>query len=503
MTRYGEVGRPNRQAPNFLGEHFPLAPEAIRAAYTQYWNDTQPSYQAASEQSLNMTTVNTLMHDFYSGHLTPQAYGGAMLAPLVQAAMESNGELGQRALDALHLYVTTTDESYEEIIFTLGLAVDQLVIRDYQNKLLSKLYPDSEQPWAQKPVGANPHDLLRIRTERGVNIESHLIAAANSLRWFLSHNAANYADALQRARRAESLHAPMSEIISFDGIAMALQSHLAIMRLEQLGQEQYVQHARYQLQHLSNPQDVDRRVGQMLAAVRGTSQHKQPLTHGERHGIMIGEGVTGAEDLRTVWRIKTLGSTALKLREFPQLGYSVRPTDIIGTTIITDDAYQSGRVIADALKRAHHDQRFTLRTSPKRSKPLHVRGAPDYIQDVARGIGYSSVDELRCYADAAETSTDDYQVAKIAFAYQQWGDAEPLYTELQTNRAEDRTMARIGTANHAFYKLTGKLATPEEVDAVEKINRRVKFLGINGLTQQSRGRAEELLYAIYAHAQSR
>lgn len=286
---------------------------------------------------------------------------------------------------------------------------------------------------AQKPVGANPHDLLRIRTERSVNIESHLIAAANSLRWFLSHNAANYADALQRARRAESLHAPMSEIISLDGIAMALQSHLATMRLEQLGQEQCAKSS-VPVTALSNPQDVDRRVGQMLSC----SAWHQPalpaaLTHGERHGIMIGEGVTGAEDLRTVWRIKTLSSTALKLRELPQLRYTVPPTDIIGTTIITDDAYQSGRVIADAVKRARHDKHFLpLRTSPKRSKPLHVRGAPDYIQDVARGIGYSSVDELRCYADVRETSTDDYQVAKAnILQHQQWGDADTVVYRLQ------------------------------------------------------------------------
>lgn len=497
MIQYAEVGRPNRQVPDFLGEHFPLAPEAIRAAYQQYWHDTQPSYQAVDEQSVTMKTVNTLMHDFYSGRLTPQAYGGAMLAPLVQIAKGDDRELRMHALAALRTNVDTTDESYEDIIFALGLAADQPVIRAYQNELIDTLYPESEQPWAQMPVGASPHDLLRIRTEFGVNIESHLIAAANSLRWFLSLNPTNYADALQRARRAESLHAPMCEVVSIDGIAMALQSHLAVMRLNQLGKGQYVDQAKQQLQHLADPHIADQRISGMLAEVRGSSTHKQVLTHGERHGIMIGEGITGPDELRTLWRIKSLGSLADKLRLYGSA------TDNVGVTTITNDAFESGRVVADALHRMGNDPRFTLRTSPKRHTPLHVRGAPEYVREVAQGMGYRDTDELRRHADVRETSTDDYQVAKIAFDYQQWGEVEPLQVELQTNRSQDRSAARIGTANHAFYKLTGKLATPEEAEIVAQLNSRVKFLGINGLTQLSRERAEGLLHDIYSHTQNR
>ncbi len=497
MTQYGEAGRQNRAASDFLGEHFPLAPDAIRAAYSQFWHDTQPSHQSVVEQQLAIKTTNTLVSDFCSRHLTPQAYGGAMLAPLVQAL---DSDQRNYALDALHTYVSTTDESYEDIIFTLGLATDQQIIRAFQNDMISRLYPDNEQPWAQTPVGASPYDILRIRTELGVNIESHLIAAANSLRWFLSYNPTNYADALQRARRAESLHAPMSEIISFDGMAMALQSHLATMRLQQLGEGQYVEQARRQLHDLSDPQIADSRISQMLTAARGFSHHRQPLTHGERHGIMIGEGVTGLEELRTVWRIKSLGRVAEKLY---RLNSFAPLTDTVGVTTITKDAYQSGQVIADALQRAYSDPRFTLRSSPKRDLPLHVRGAPEFVYEVARGMGYNDTDELRNYADVRETNTEDYQVAKFAFTFQQWGEPEPMNVEIQTNRAEDRRAARVGTPNHAFYRLTGRNATPEEAEAVAQINSRVKFLGENGLTMQSRERAEKLLHDIYAHAENR
>lgn len=497
MTQYSEVGQSSRQASHFLGEHFPLAPDAIRVAYQQYWHDTQPSYQAANEQQLNMRTTNTLMRDFYTGRLTPQAYGGAMLTPLVQATEDR--ELRSRALDALHTYVSTTNESHDDIIFGLGLATDQSVIRTFQNDIVTKLYPASDEPWAASPVDATAHDILRIRTELGVNIESHLIAATNSLRWFLSYNPMGYADALQRARRAESLHAPICEIIGFDGIAMALQSNLATMQLRQLGQEQYSEQARQHLLHLADPHITDQRVHDMLTAAQGSSQHQQVLQHGEKHGIMIGEGTTGPDDLRVVWRKKTLGSTA---RRFARLPAGMFPPDIIGATVITNDAHQSGTVLMTALRNIEADSRMKLQLSPSRDKPLHVRGAPEYIADVAAGMGYESIEALEQDADVRRTSASDYQVAKVTFSFQQWGEPQPLDVELQTNRVTDRYEARVGSAAHALYKLTGKSATPEETDAIAKIHSRKKFLGENGLTRQSEERAAVLMHDIYAQAES-
>lgn len=496
MIQYAEVGRSNRQVPDFLGEHFPLAPEAIRAAYQQYWHDTQPSYQAAREQELGLETTNTLISDFYAGHLTPQTYGGATLTPLVQATEVP--ELRPYALSALGTYVHGTDEPREDVLFTLGLASDQSVIRTYQNTVVDQLYPDSEQPWSQLPVNASPNDILRIRTELGVNIESHLIAAANSMRWFLSLDPGSRSDALQRARRAESLHAPISEIMGFDGVAMALQSHLAVMRLRQLGEGHYVEQARAILQHIADPHATDRRVAQMLSTTLGKSWHQQVLTHGERHGIMIGEGWATPDDLRTVWRKKTLGSTAHKVAMLPP---DKEPSDIIGATVITNNARQSGKVLQGALQRIHRDPRLWLRPAPSRDSAIHVRGTQNYLAEVAVGMGYSSIDELAAIADVRKVAEGDYQVAKVTFAFQQWGEAKPLLTEIQTNDSDGRKQARVGSAAHAMFKLTHQLATPEQVEAIEQIHSRKELLGVNGLTKQSRERAEQLLYDIDTAAQ--
>lgn len=498
MTQYSEVGRADRPASDFLGENFPVAPDYVRNAVGQFLQSTKTSDHASAQQQLDMKTTNTLISDFCSRRLTPQAYDGAMLAPIVKATKDP--VLRGQALDALFTYVTTCNLPYEDMLFSLGLAADQPIIDDYKANLVTKLYPESDQPWAQAPVGATPNDLLPVRTELGVNIESELIANADLLRWFLSHNAGDYADALQRARSVEVFHAPMSEIMGIDGMAMAMQSQRALMRLNKLGEQKYIEQARLQLQDLTDPRIVDARIDDILTAISGYSHHHQPLKHGESHGIMIGEGESGPDKLRTVWRIKSLGRTAEKL--YKQRSFD-RLTDTIGITTITEDAVQSGKVIANALKKMTVDRRFALQSSPKRNKPVHVRGGVEYVNDVARGMGYGNIDELRNYADVRVTSPDDYQVAKFAFTNQRWGDKYPVNGELQTNRAEDRVAARIGTPNHAFYNLTGRNATPEEAEAVAHMNSRMQFLGINGLTQQSRQRAEELLREIYAHAENR
>ncbi len=490
MLRQHQEGRQEFAGPYFPDENFPLAPEAIRVAYQHYWHDTQPSFQAATEQQLAVKTVNTLISDFYSEYLTPQTYGGAMLAPLIEA-LET--ETHEAALAGLHTYIDTTDESIEDVLFALGIAGDQTIIRQFQNTLIENLYQDNE--WTSEPNGADPRDILSIRTELGVNIESHLIAAANSLRWFLSHNPSGQADALQRARRAESLHAPLSEIIGFDGIAMALQSHIALMRLRQSDQTDYIAAARTQRGYVSEPGAADERVDRILRGTLGKSTHHQVLTHGERHGVMIGEGVSGREDIRTIWRIKTVGSAARKLSQLPQ---GSELTDIFGATLITNDARQSGVMLNRALLSALSDPRMTLRPSPQRDKPLHVRGTPEFIADVADGMGMASVAALARVADLRPTTPNDYHVAKLSMDYQEWGNIRPTSVEIQINTKEGREDARIGSPSHALHKLTHRPATEEQVMALAQIRQGKALLGQNGLTLQSRQRAEQL----YRHIKS-
>ncbi len=496
MTRYGEVGRPNRQAPDFLGEHFPQAPDAIRAAYQQYWHSIQPSYQAIRAQELELKTTNTLISDFYAGYLSPQTYGAATLAPLVQAV--ENPELRPYALSALGTYVHETDESPNDVEFTMGVASGLSVMRHYQNDVIDALYPDSEQPWAQLPDAICPGNILRIRTELGVDIETHLISAIRSLQWFLSLDPAARSDALQRVRRAESLLAPMSEIMGFDGVSMGLHSHKSMMRLRQLGEERYIEQARADLQPLIDPDAVDKRVDSILTAALGkNSDQRQVLTHRERHGIMIGESVSTPENIRTVWRIKALGSAAHK--------YSISPpgaklTDIVGATLITDDARQAGSALGQAYTAVLENSRMQLRASPKRDKALHVRGTPDFIEEVALGMGIDSLAALRRIADVPPSGPGDYHVAKLSFDYQEWGDPVPTPVEIQMNTKEGREDARVGSASHALHKLTHSPATEEQVAALAQIRQGKELLGQNGLTPQSRERARQLLHDIHTAA---
>jgi hypothetical protein len=139
---------------------------------------------------------------------------------------------------------------------------------------------------------------------------------------------------------------------------------------------------------------------------------------------------------------------------------------------------------------------MTLRPSPKRDKPLHVRGTPEFIDEVADGMGMASVAELDKIADLRRTHAQDYHVAKLSMDYQEWGEERPTSVEIQINTREGREDARVGSPSHALHKLTRRPATDEQIAALAQIRQGKSLLGRNGLTPQSLKRAEQLLHDI-------
>lgn len=235
----------------------------------------------------------------------------------------------------------------------------------------------------------------------------------------------------------------------------------------------------------------------MLEAVLGENIHEQVLTHATPHGIVIGEGICTKDDLRVVWRRKTIGSLARKLSK---LEADQTPMDIIGATIITQTTTQAGSVISDLLKRVQYDPRVVLRPSPSRTSPLHIKGGAQYVQEIATALGYSSIEDLKNVADVVVTNNSSYQVAKVTLTFQRWGEPWPLHAELQFTTEADRIEARIGSAAHALYKLSGGVTntahTDNETRALAELRAQKRHLGQNGLTALSRERAHELERSI-------
>lgn len=496
----------------FHDSEFPLAPEAILYAYRYFWRATRQPRNRTSRIRRAMTEANTLIADFCDEYLAPQVYSAAMLSGLFDAMSEP--ETRDSAKKGLRTYLTQSREAPEDKLFVLGLLSDRRSIDEFWADQLLATYADDparlelltdstntlavpEQAWEQPVIGTRAEDVLRLRSEKGVNIESLLIQAAQTLQWLHTDQAKNDTATLQRLHIAESLYAPLAEVIGFDGIAMALQSRCAVLRSMYTGKQESVALAERIIANMGSPAVVEDRTQAMLETVLGENIHEQVLTHATPHGIVIGEGICTEDDLRIVWRRKTVGSLARKLSS---LEAGEVPMDIIGATVITSTTAQAGTAISDLLKRVQYDPRIVLRPSPSRTSALHVKGSEAYVQEIASALGYTSIDDLREAADVVVAQHGVYQVAKVTLTFQRWGEPWPLHAELQFTTEADRIEARIGSAAHALYKLSGGITntphTANETNALAELRAQKRHLGHNGLTTLSRERAIKLERSI-------
>jgi hypothetical protein len=492
----------------FHDSEFPLAPEAVLHAYRSFWRATRQPHGRTSRILRAMTEANTLIADFCDEYLAPQVYSAAMLSGLYDAMSEPATSLS--AKKGLRTYLMRSNETAEDKLFVLGLLSDRRSIDEFWANQLTSMYEDDpdrltlltdptntlqvpERAWEQPVIGTKAEAILRLRSEKGVNIESLLVEAAQTLQWLHTDQAKNDTATLQKMHIAESLYAPLAEVIGFDGIAMALQSRCVVLRNAHTGKQDSVDQAERIIANLGDPSIVEARTQTMLEAVLGENIHEQVLTHATPHGIVIGEGICTKDDLRVVWRRKTIGSLARKLSK---LEADQTPMDIIGATIITQTTTQAGSVISDLLKRVQYDPRVVLRPSPSRTSPLHIKGGAQYVQEIATALGYSSIEDLKNVADVVVTNNSSYQVAKVTLTFQRWGEPWPLHAELQFTTEADRIEARIGSAAHALYKLSGGVTntahTDNETHALAELRAQKRHLGQNGLTALSRERAHKL-----------
>ena len=129
--------RPSNRAA-YPNHEFPLAPEAVRAAYAQYWQSIQePAHSLAARQSA-MATTNTLIADFCVDYLTPQTYHAAMLSE--QADGLRDPRYKEHALRSLNTYRTASHEPHEDQHFIFGLLSDREVIDDFWRENATQTY---------------------------------------------------------------------------------------------------------------------------------------------------------------------------------------------------------------------------------------------------------------------------------------------------------------------------------------------------------------------------
>ena len=508
--------RLDKRAPHprelvFPGAAFPGASEAIHDTYRQLWSATELSETeiAARQQELTLTT--TLIADFCDEYLSPRAYTAAMLSPILEAATTAG--TSAQAQEALRVYVGNTVESEEEKQYVIGLASDRPVITDFWHENVAARYsanPElqsvlqatepievSIEQWSTHSQSIEPRYINELASS--VNLESLLIKAGELLAQLDPSTAVNDSRTLDRAHQAEALLAPLCEIIGFDALAMALYSHVHVLRAMFTGNLAPLQQAQAIINERGDKEQVDQDVQELFGVVFGDNIHEQIINHGAEHGIMMGEGYCTGECLRVNWRLKSVGSLTKKLDARSPENI---PLDIIGATVTAQSVPQIAQRLKRILERSNSDDRVVLTPTSERDAAIHVKGTSEYIETIRTGLGFESLEAMREVVDVVEVGEGAHRVCKVTLVFAQPGRPE-LRAEIQITTESDRIENRIGKAAHMLYKLVKHLGLG--ADSIDRedyaqdlalIHARKKYLGAtedqDRLTSGSKARAKEL-----------
>lgn len=505
--------RLNERAPHprelvFPDAAFPGASEAVHDTYRNLWDAAELTGAEVEAHARELILTTTLITDFCHKYLSPRVYTAAMLSPILEAA--TTADTGSHAREALRVYINNSVESEEEKRYVIGLASDRPVIADFWRESVTARYPadptlqnllQSNDPapvsieqWATHSRSIEPRDINELASS--VNLESLLIKATELLAQLDPSTATNDSQTLDRVHQAEALLAPLCEIIGFDALAMALYSHVHVLRAMFTGNLAPLQQAQNIINERGDKEQVDRDVQELFSTVFGDNIHEQIINHGANHGIMMGEGYCTSECLRVNWRLKSVGSLAKKLNTRSPENI---PLDIIGATVTTKDVSQIASRLKRILERAESDEYVVLTPTSERDKAVHVKGPTEYIEAICEGLGYESVDAMRKDIDVVTVAEGAHQVCKVTLVFKQpEKDKKPerpdLRAEIQITTESDRVENRIGKAAHMLYKLVKHLGISD--DSIDKehyaqdlalIHARKKHLGATDYDQLTSG----------------
>ena len=501
MTKSGELDYAWDRS--VADDSFPPASRSVIRAYEFYWEVTHE--QKRAEKGRRMGDVNRLIGDFCDSLIQPPVYTAAMLMPLMDKLDDSL--TSRNAYRALSTFLKESTASEQDDMYVLGMLSDRKEIADFWHQSIASIRNDhkevsdafdpvnsaaqfDKQQWMHASRLVHPDKLTSLL--ENVNLESLLIQSVELLEWLSSDKAANNGQTFNYVYAAESIFAPLCEIIGFDGLSMALQSKCATLRYKYREEDEFTQKAREQLSALGSHEQIEENVLSMLEATLGEALHELVLKHNSPHNIVIGEGIA-ENDIRVVWRVKSLGSIAKKLE---RNGIDSVPMDIIGATLIVKDEQTLARTLATVLHRIELDSRIQTQPSPSRVHALHVRGDLPYIERVLTELDYENLDDMAKHVDVRVGPTDDFRVAKVTFVFDD-RRGEPMRVEMQINTEKDRVQARIGSAAHLLFKFSHATSTVSPA-ILESISGRKKDIGHNELVGPSKSRAIALKNTIVA-----
>lgn len=511
------------------GERYPYPdlPKSTRVPLEQFIDvvnqsrSTDDQIDKATELSA-LNEQHKIVREFARNEINDEAYTAAALGVIYDHAHAGDGGVTDRKVQhILSDYLRdnkfssdpTTDR--QKKVYIAGLLGDRTRISKLRETSLATLglnLPNNQQGSIDTALWEEIAPMARAETLRtaveNINIESLLIAAAEALQRLNARPSNNLAT-LQDITFVEQILEPMSEMIGFDSLAMALSSRTKEIRLANMGHQDLVDSAEIMLHCVDQFDCTGSRRSSAKRLVRDSLDNifGLPMAFNAESAVEVSgpsEAVFGTittndpnvdisdEDDGTVgrFRLKSRGSLAWKLYQEERKSSSSKdiqssddfapdlkdkiehdPMDIMGITLICKDEPEQRRVFTELVNGVYHSPATTPRIANSKISPVHIAGMPDYIDRVMADLSGSHSDldkfsdgNLPFMIDAKPAKDEDgLTLAKITFTY------GGVPTEVQVVTAEQRYQMRCGLKAHVIYKARGAGADESDIMELVKI----------------------------------
>lgn len=461
--------------PVFPDAEFPLAPEFVRDAYRLFWEKANYSTDDIREKQKDLALTNTLIADFCDEYLNASVYTATMLGPIFDAQSDPDPTVAAAAYQTFVSYVQDKHNTPETVLYILGLLSDRPVIDNFWKQKVTDLY--SEQPelqehlltqsastvpvelwWRAKLVP--PKEMLALA--KNVNIETLLTESVETLVRLGLDKVRDDSATLQQVYKAESLLSPLCHVIGFDGLDMALSSREHTLKAIFTGELELLERITNAVEAEGSADEYTQRVQSLFLALFGDSIHEQVVKHTAQHGVMIGEGLCTANNLRVTWRRKTIGSRVEKILHSESAGEETL-SDELGATVICDSIEEVGEQLALLIENAHNDHRVRLVPTASRTDAIHISGERAYVEKVRMALGFDSIEAMERFVDVKIAEPHEYHVSKATIVYSEDGK-DDLRAEVQFLTKADRAHARTGMTAHIFHKYSKYI--PDDSDQI-------------------------------------
>ncbi|MDO4271682.1 MAG: hypothetical protein Q4C83_01705 [Candidatus Saccharibacteria bacterium] len=488
---------------------YEAVPKSVRSTLERSFdikdiNHMNPDDSREIARRIELDEINStlkLVRTYCNLELNQSAYQAAALGR-VEDLSDGLGNYQQqniRAKEALgQFFKNNGDEAYcKENLYVAGLLKDRRRLDKFRKYTKSGdddfdyQREPTAQEWLANPEIADAETLYQLAST--INIESVLISGAETL-LKLTRSTNNDRRTLDLVRYSEQIVAPVAEVIGFDALAMSLNSTTKTIRLTNGNRPDLVMKANAMIERFrqfdynhSTGSNVKTAFTDITSQLLGDDNvplsPTLPVSYGTSNRSVYGDTKVGRIDtpegeVRVGWRfrLKTPGSLAWKMLQAERKGEnsSVAPMDILGITAVANTDEEQAKLFRMLANNLHQSNDIEPYPAPSKTAAICVRGTPDYIEQMTKGLPEQSIDITE------GDSADDIHWGKVTGFY---GN---LPFEIQCVSKHYRDAMQRGFLAHIIYKAnkSGTLSDSEInrwTDLLTKISSRRKRLGSLGL----------------------